>query len=294
MPARLSFRLSRRDMAVAGLAVAGTISAVSGYGALSAHEAREPRVSVLGAGSRLAILVTDGPARLLIVAGDNTTAFGNAWAASLPPLLRRVDVMYCSPLAADAPVVAQATRNLSYQQRRVLGPADLAGSTVPEAPGEMWTEYVRLSHHMTVTVSAAVLTPLNGATARHVWAAEIGHAATRVVTLSEPGAATLLADPTASALILQDGDPREALTLVETAALVTATASRTLRPRIAPYLQRSIWHIRVFAGDVIRLTFVPGGLRLPPSAITIRLSEPVEDASLPPRPLAIAEWPGTP
>lgn len=281
-------------MAVAGLAFAGTISAVGGYGALSAHEARVPRVSVLGAGSRLAILATDGPARLVIVAGDNTTAFGNAWAASLPPLLRRVDVMYCSPLAADAPVVAQAARNLFYRQRRVLGPADLAGSTVPQSPGETWTEHVRLSHHLTVTVSAAVLTPLNGATARHVWAAEISHAATRVVTLSEPGAATLLADPTASALILQEGDPREALTLVEAAALISTFPNKTIRQSVSRDREQPMWHIRVFPGAVERLTFVPGGLRLPASAITIRPREPVGDASLPQRPPALTERPGTP
>lgn len=276
MSAGLSSSLSRRDMAIAALSFAGTVSAVSGYGAISAHEARLPRVSVLGAGSHLALLITDGPARLLLAAGDDTTAFGNAWAASLPPLLRRVDVLYCSPLPADAPVVEKATRDLSYRHRRVLHATETG--IAPSQP-ETWSEQVRLSGRITVTVSASVLAPSDGSTIRPIWAAEVSHTATRIVTLSEPGAASLLGDLTASALVLQDGDPREALALVETAALISTGSSKTLRQRLSAHLERPLWHIRVFSGEVARLPFVPGGLRLPDTAITIQPSDPADGVS---------------
>lgn len=285
---------SRRDLAVAAMSFAGTLSAVAGYGAISAHEARLPRISVLGAGSHLALLITDGPARLLIVAGDDTTAFGNAWAASLPPLLRRVDVMYCSPLRADAPVVEKAIRDLSYRQRRVLQATGTAiGASIPSQT-EIWTEQVRLSGRITVTVSASALAPSNGATIRPIWAAEISHQATRVVTLSEPGAASLVGNQTASALVLQDGDPREALPLIDTTALVSTTPRRTLRQRISPTLEQPLWHIRVFPGEVARLTFVSGGLRLPESAVTMHPSDPADGVSPRLSPSAIAGQPGTP
>ncbi len=291
MPAGFLPRWSRRDMATAAIAFAGTVSAVGAYGAISAHEARLPRISVLGAGSHLALLITDGPARLLLAAGDDTTAFGNAWAASLPPLLRRVDVLYCSPLPADAPVVEKATRDLSYRHRQVLRATDTIVG--PSQPGT-WSEQVRLSGSIIVTVSASVLASTNGETIRPIWAAEVSHNATRVVTLSEPGAASLLGDLTASALVLQEGDPREAVALVDAPALVSTVASKTLRQRLSSHLDRPLWHIRVFAGEVARLTFVPDGLRLPSTAIKIHPPDPSDGVSPRLSPSAITGQPGSP
>src|SRR5262249_699904 len=68
-----------------------------------------PQVDVLGSGNRLSLLVTDGPARLLLATGDNPDQFDNALARFRPIFARRVDVLLMAganhtlnvPLAAN-------------------------------------------------------------------------------------------------------------------------------------------------------------------------------------------------
>jgi hypothetical protein len=243
------------------------------------HEASQPRVSVLGTGNRLSILITDGPARLLIAAGNNTADFGNAWAAALPLLLRRVDVLYVSPLPEDAPVVTKTTREIPFRRQRTLSPEEV-GQGDPDGmePG-YWIEQVHLSRHVRVTVAASTITPSNGSPHRPVWSAEITRSATRVVALSEPGAAMLVQDLTASALVLQHGDPLQALAIVDASALVSSPLSKAQRQRLASQQKQSVWHVPVFSGDVVRLTFVPDGLRLPRTAHNISPLSPAREAT---------------
>lgn len=285
---RLSARLTRRDAIAGAISFAGAWSGAGAYGALSMQEASQPRISVLGTGNRLSILVTDGPARLLIVAGNNTADFSNAWAAALPLLLRRVDVLYVSPKPEDAPVVTKALREISFRRLRKLAPEEAGQGDASVAEPGYWTEQVRLSRHVHVTVATSTLTPANGSPPRPVWSAEITRSATRIVALSEPNAATLLQDLSASALVLQDGDPLEAFALVDVAALVSSPLSKAQRRRLTSQLKAPLWHVPVFSGEVVRLTFVPDGLRLPRTAHNISPLNPEQEASPQPGPSAIS------
>ncbi len=276
---RLSARLTRRDVTVGAISFAGALGGAWTYGALSMHEASQPRVSVLGTGNRLSILVTDGPARLLIAAGNNTADFGNAWAAALPLLLRRVDVLYVSPLLDDAPVVTKAIREIPFRRQRTLSPEEVGQGDADVAQPGYWTEEVRLSRHVYVTVATSTLTPANGSPPRPIWSAEISRSATRVVALSEPGAASLLQDLAASALVLQDGDPLQALALVDAGALVSSPLSKAQRQRLASQQAQRVWHVPVFSGEVIRLTFVPDGLRLPRTAHNVSSLNPTQQTT---------------
>ena len=52
-----------------------------------------PQVAFLGSGNRLSLLVTDGPARLLLATGDSPIAFENAITRVRPLFARRIDVL---------------------------------------------------------------------------------------------------------------------------------------------------------------------------------------------------------
>ena len=52
-----------------------------------------PQVALLGSGNRLSLLVTDGPARLLLATGDNPIEYENALTHVRPIFARRVDVL---------------------------------------------------------------------------------------------------------------------------------------------------------------------------------------------------------
>ena len=52
-----------------------------------------PQVVLLGSGNRLSVLVTDGPARLLLATGDSPIDYENALGDVRPIFARRIDVL---------------------------------------------------------------------------------------------------------------------------------------------------------------------------------------------------------
>ena len=57
------------------------------------HDLSVPQVAILGSGNRLSLLVTDGPARLLLATGDSPIDYENAITRVRPLFARRVDVL---------------------------------------------------------------------------------------------------------------------------------------------------------------------------------------------------------
>src|SRR5262245_7782713 len=86
---RPPLRLSLLALAVFVLGVATTI----GVGAAQTRGYSRPSVIVLGTGAQLSVLVTDGPARLLLASGDDPAALGNALARIRPIGRNRIDVL---------------------------------------------------------------------------------------------------------------------------------------------------------------------------------------------------------
>jgi len=248
----------------AGVAMAG--------GAVWARDFESPRVTVLGAGNRLSVLVTAGPSRLLIATGDDPGAFGNALADARPPMARRLDVVLLAGRATDLAVAAEASADSHARYVATIGP--LPDSAATDAMGAETLPVIdaprriRLSDEVDVTVEVAVV-PGEDADEPPIvaWRAVVRRGATTVVVLSDGRDAGRFGSlgPVA-AVVLVGEHPAEAVDHVATGALVVnsdTVEGRELRGDIGTRLNGSMWAVRVFPGEAVRLEFVDGGLRLP-------------------------------
>jgi hypothetical protein len=102
-------RLSRLQTAGLALLVAAIgFAATVVIGAADSRSYARPMVTVIGAGNGLSILVTDGPARLLIASGDDPAAFGNALAKTRPLGRDRIDVLLLAGTTGDVTFLSRA------------------------------------------------------------------------------------------------------------------------------------------------------------------------------------------
>ena len=112
---------------------------------------------LLGAGNRLSLLVTDGPARLLLATGDNPIEYENALTHVQPIFARRVDVLLVAG-SGDTLLVPLAAHGDSHV-RNVTALAPLPHSAEADAIGAIPSfsspQQIRLGPSTQVTVETA-------------------------------------------------------------------------------------------------------------------------------------------
>ena len=116
-----------------------------------------PQVVLLGSGNRLSVLVTDGPARLLLATGDNPIEYENALSDVRPIFARRVDVLLVAgsgdtlrvPMAADGDSHVRSVNALAPLPRSAESDA------IGAIPSFSSPQRVRLGPSTQVTVETA-------------------------------------------------------------------------------------------------------------------------------------------
>ena len=262
-------------------------------GSSFAADMQTPRVTVLGSGERLSILVTAGNARLLLATGDDPGALGNALAEARHPTIRRLDVLLVAgrskDLLAPAAVIdsehARFVASIGLGSDQVLPPS-LRG--VPASPAE---RRFRLPEGVTVLVRWE---PGDDPDAPSSWAGLVTQGRSSVAVLSDGSAVGLLGSAARlNALVVSGDQPLEALPTVSTGAIITtasAISGKELRQSAAGLTGGALWGARVYPGEAIRLTFAEGAITLPPDGAQ-RLSEPPDPTGPPtPHPADGARW----
>jgi hypothetical protein len=252
-------------------------SLVLALGVVWARDEAAPRVTVLGSGRGLSLLISAGPARLLIANGDDAAAFGNALARARHPGRHRIDVLLLARSHTTRAVVAKANRDLAARHTEVIGEEELLGElglTVDHLLDGV--RRFQLPDGVSVTVEVVdVVSPSRGQ-ATNWWRAVVERGNTRLVVLSDGRGAGAFADPgPVSALVLAGDHPVEAITAVRPGALIVnamTVSGRDVRRELAPAVEERLWTLRVHPGDVERLDFTPQGLRLPDHALLIEPS----------------------
>ncbi len=228
-----------------------------------------PQVAFLGSGNRLSLLVTEGPARLLLATGDSPIDFENALTRVRPIFARRIDVLLVAgsgstlrvPLAADTDAHVRSTTAL----------APLPESPEADALGPMTAfsspQRIRLGSSVQVTVETAFPVGADAEVEFPAWRATVERGATRIVVLSDGGAAALFPpDPGASVLAVSGNDPVAAWHLSPAVAFVSNAGEidgPEMRSAFGESRRPPEWGFRVFPGEALRLTFVEGGVDLP-------------------------------
>ena len=228
-----------------------------------------PQVAFLGSGNRLSLLVTEGPARLLVATGDSPIDFENAISRVRPIFARRVDVLLVAGSGNTLLVPLAAHRDSLVRTTTALAP--LPESPEADALGPMAAfsspQRIRLGPSRQVTVETALPFGADAETEFPAWRAIIERGETRLVVLSDGGAATLFPpDNGASVLAVSGDDPVVAWDL-SSAAVLVANAEAIDGPEMLSAFAESRrppqWAFRVFPGEALRLKFVAGGVALP-------------------------------
>ncbi len=225
-------------------------------------------MAILGSGNRLSLLVTDGPARLLIATGDDPIAYENALTRVRPIFARRIDVLLVAGDGASllVPLAARGDRHV----RTAVALAPLPVSAEAEGFGAIDVfsapRRIRLGPAVQVTMETAFPFGADPATDFPVWRATIEHGQTRVVMLSDGEAASLFppSDP-ASVLIVSGDDPISASNLAPAVAMVANAEvidGRELRAAAAEGRRPPQWGFLVHRNEALRLHFIPGGVEI--------------------------------
>lgn len=278
----------RRLLAAGALAFVVALAAASALGSAWAQDLAQPGVRVLGTGRGLAVLVTAGEARLLILTGDDGVAFGNALSRARRWTTGRIDVVLIGSPIADAAILREAdtldARYIAYIGQRPR--ADLlAGTRLADLETIDRARRFVLPSGLTVTLEIVRLAAQADDPPAIAWRAAIDRGRTRVLVLSDGSAVGDFpwSGPVA-ALVLLDGNAEPALREIKPRALVVSAESvegAELRNDIAPALAGETWAIRVFPGYATRLDFIDRGLALPGEAVALHPSsaDPPDDAS---------------
>ena len=234
-----------------------------------------PQVVLLGSGNRLSVLVTDGPARLLLATGDSPIDYENALGAVRPIFARRIDVLLVAGSGDTLRVPIAADGDSHVRSESALAP--LPRSVEADAIGAIQSfsspQRIRLGPTTQVTLETAFPFAADPDVEFPAWRATVEHGETRVVILSDGPAAALFPPPIApSVLAVSGADPAAAWGLSPGVAFVANSEmidGPEMRAAFAESRRPPQWGYRVFPGEALRLKFVPGGVELP--------SEPAHD-----------------
>lgn len=252
------------------------------FGIVWARGTQTPRVTVLGAGKQLSVLVTSGNARVLIAAGDKSTAFANAWSRAHPPTTRRLDVLLLAPSGQDIGFAARARSLTDARRIYVIGllparDAVAAGLTaIPPLPAP---SRISLPGDVSITVEQDEVPDAKNPTGTDLaWRAVVRHGATAVVVLRKGADAARFptVGPTA-ALIVAGDHPEEAVAAVAPRALLVSAGTisgKALRHDVAGDVDDRLWAARVDEGAVVRLDFTAGGLHFPRDGVQLLAPTP--------------------
>jgi hypothetical protein len=255
------------------VACVGTVAAFTFW----LQELAAPQVVLLGSGNRLSLLVTDGPARLLLATGDSPIDYENALTSVRPIFARRVDVLLVAGSGSTLLVPLAAHRDSHRRNATALAP--LPRSAEADAIGAISSfsspQHIRLGSSIEVTVETALPFGADADADFPAWRATVQHGETRVVVLFDGPAASLFPPPSAPSVLAVSGtDPATAWDLSPAVAFVANSemiGGPELRAAFTASRRPPQWGYRVFPGEALRLRFVPGGVELP--------SEPAHDLS---------------
>ena len=122
------------------------------------QELTAPQVVLLGSGNRLSLLVTDGPARLLLATGDSPIDYENALTDVRPIFARRIDVLLVAGSGSTLLVPLAAHGDTHVRNATALAP--LPRSAEAEAmgaiPSFMSPQRIHLGSSIQVTVETAL------------------------------------------------------------------------------------------------------------------------------------------
>jgi hypothetical protein len=269
------------------IAAAGSVAAFTFW----LQDLTTPQIAILGSGNRLSVLVTDGPARLLLATGDSPIDYENALTHVRPIFARRVDVLLVAGNGSTLRVPLAAHGDSHVRSATALAPLPRSAEAdaIGAIPSFSSPQRIRLGPTIQVTVETALPFEADADVEFPAWRATVEHGQTRVVVLSDGPAAALFPPASApSVLAISGADPAAAWDLSPAVAFVAHAemiGGPEMRAAFTDSRRPPQWGYRVSPGEALRMRFIAGGVELP--------SEPAHDLAGTPSDAAIVPTAGT-
>jgi hypothetical protein len=247
-------------------AFSATFAGVQGLSGAWARQVAAPRVILLGAGEQLSVLVTAGPARLLLAIGDDTTRFGNALQTALPITTRRIDVVLLAGSGRAAAVARHALRAIPGRRYYAIQPGLTPAMLEPPRGRAVEPVSDAIRFRLPEGIEVLVEAEPDAESTDRGWRMIISRGPDRIAVVASGKVRGALGP--VSVLVLADGTLRTAAAGVEATALFfngAAGSLDALRSEAGQGVPPDLLVLPVSAGETQALAFVSGGLRLPRS-----------------------------
>lgn len=250
-----------------------TLIALGGTTIVAASWARDysqPRATLLGSDRGISVLITAGPARVLIVNGTDPAALGNAVSEARHPGLDRLDLLIVSSNSAASGLAARAIGILQPRLVITVGsPPPLAQSGIDR--GKMIEDSTEIALPDGITVSIDIWPAAGSEIDDVTWAATIQRGGATIYWVSDREALSQDSMPEdADVTVIGRGQPTGDTPFPTTRAIVVAGESISgpeLRALSLDSVGPDVQTARVFAGEAMRIDLNPEGIRTVPGAI---------------------------
>ncbi len=277
----LPFAAPPRTLSMTGwlvLGVAAVVMAVTTFVVPAWTAARStPRVVLLGCGSSLSVLIQAGDARVVIAAGDDPAAYGNAIDRALALSESRIDLLIVAATGKELAVPADLASDDHVREVVRLGSPHPGRET-----GDLRAGLPQVPSHARIEVAPGVVAlietveipkPDGGGDFDLAWRAEIRHGGATVTVLSDAEHASAFAPLTSrGVLVVARNDEFGSLMPSPAGALVVNADDvdgSEIRADLPPLLTADLPTIRVHSGTAVTLLLNESGVELPPDDVVV-------------------------
>jgi hypothetical protein len=231
------------------------------------HDLEPPQIAILGSGNQLSLLVSEGPARLVLATGDDPIAYENALSRVRPLFARRIDVLLLAGSGESllAPLAARGDPHVRFAAALAPLPPSAETDAIGPIPSFSAPQRIRLGPTVSVTVETMTSFGSDANESFPAWRATVERGGTRLVVLSDGEAASLFPPLPASVIVVSGGDPVAAWDMAPAVTLMAngeAIGGPELRAGLADERRPPEWGFRIFRGEALRLRFVADGLEV--------------------------------
>ncbi|MCA9858379.1 MAG: hypothetical protein KC438_01585 [Thermomicrobiales bacterium] len=241
-----------------------------------ASDVSTPRATLLGSQRGISVLVTSGPARVLIVNGTDPAALGNAISGARHPGLDRIDLLIVSGNGAASELAARTIALLRPRAVMTVGSASSLTGTgvIPRKIIDRATE-IELPNGVLITID--IWLAADGENDDVTWSATIERGGATIYWVADREA--LIQDTAPESVdvtVIGRAGPGSKTVLPTSRVLVAAgesIAGPELRTVALDAIGLEVETARVFAGETIRIDLDPEGIRTIPGANPATLPE---------------------
>lgn len=259
--------ITRRELTIAGGGFAAAFAGALVLGGSWVYADSKPHLSVLGCGSSLALFLTSGGARVLVIGEGSSADFANAFSRARRPGLSRIDILLVDSLIKNITLPGRVSTIANPRRTMSLGDSSMllnAGLRIDDAV--VSPRSIELPAGVRLTVDPQPV-PGTEEQSGSGWLGQVEYERSSFVLAKNQDALEHVpSPPNGSILILLQGAvSAPTLNAIGPQAVIVSSRGMSgseLRSTIAES-GRELFGYRIFPGDLLGMTMQASGVSLP-------------------------------